>query len=265
MRLSLGDPVGPQSRTDEHMSHRPTLECRLVGSDPHKHVQMSTNGKQARPTSALPCPCVRPDLRRAAPAAGKPTRIFLSCPLCHPLLPLPPSHHSWPKVAGKLLNPSGSIPLAETPLWRRHRPFPPSAYAAGAAPAPCGHLRSPRPSLGDLCLCKPPPFPIGSAALRRPPATSHEPPRRPGAPPAAARAICGRPERVRVKLGPVLFSSAAAAYRRAHHQSLSLQRRIAVAPSSSDRRLTAADPWNSRAVGGLDLCRRATGCRLPPA
>nr|CAD1817222.1 unnamed protein product [Ananas comosus var. bracteatus] len=37
-----------QYRTSEHRSRRLTPECRLVGSDPHKHVRMSTNGKQAR-------------------------------------------------------------------------------------------------------------------------------------------------------------------------------------------------------------------------
>nr|CAD1834670.1 unnamed protein product [Ananas comosus var. bracteatus] len=44
MRLSHATLQASQSRTRELRHKRPTPECRLVGSNPHKHVRMSTNG-----------------------------------------------------------------------------------------------------------------------------------------------------------------------------------------------------------------------------
>nr|CAD1839639.1 unnamed protein product [Ananas comosus var. bracteatus] len=37
---------GAQSRTSEQMTRWLSLECRLVGSDPHKHIRMSTKASR---------------------------------------------------------------------------------------------------------------------------------------------------------------------------------------------------------------------------
>nr|CAD1817093.1 unnamed protein product [Ananas comosus var. bracteatus] len=47
MSLPHGDPLRRPIPQGEHVSRWLSPECRLVGSDPHKHVRMSTNGKQA--------------------------------------------------------------------------------------------------------------------------------------------------------------------------------------------------------------------------
>nr|CAD1842361.1 unnamed protein product [Ananas comosus var. bracteatus] len=47
MSLPHGNPLRRPIPHGEHVSRWLSPECRLVGSDPHKHVRMSTNGKQA--------------------------------------------------------------------------------------------------------------------------------------------------------------------------------------------------------------------------
>nr|CAD1837536.1 unnamed protein product [Ananas comosus var. bracteatus] len=52
MSLPYGIPFCAQSRTGERASRWLSLECRLVGSDPHKYVRMSTMAKEGSSTLA---------------------------------------------------------------------------------------------------------------------------------------------------------------------------------------------------------------------
>ncbi|OAY81368.1 hypothetical protein ACMD2_16480 [Ananas comosus] len=85
-------------------------------------------------------------------------------------------------------------------LPRRRRAGPSPAHAAGAAQAPCGHLQSPRPSLGDLCIRAPHPPRGGPPRLPLLSATSRT--CFPASPTtaAAARSSCSRPDAMRARL-----------------------------------------------------------------